>query len=232
MSNQFLMLVTNASQTGGESSFVGGLPRLPVDMAIPVCGFCGAVQSFFFQVAFPRGHAWAGLSVATFACTGCVDKDHLIPEMVSGRLRDAEPATSFLRDYQRNFRFVVFASETGVLRSDYAERVRFRPIELASNVLPGSSTLGLLGGSPVWLMEDEYPRSIGPGEEPIFLCQLFEGGRFELVPDAPRQMELAIDGSPARSPDDCYDLFLGNALYLFGAPARTTDAIYALTQTT
>ena len=37
-----------------QRSFVGGIPRLPSNIAIPKCSLCGEEQTFFFQIELPK----------------------------------------------------------------------------------------------------------------------------------------------------------------------------------
>lgn len=214
-------------QSGSEDSFVGGLPKLPKKVQLPVCSLCGAGQTFYMQVAFPDDHDWAGHSLAIFACTECADKKYLIPEMLTVRLKDAEPSSSYLASYQRNFRFLVFETKDAVVRDEYEERVLFKALAFPRNSI---NSIGLLGGSPVWLMGDESPKSSGMPGQAVFLFQLFLRSEFETVHGAPVQMDIGLEGTPEPSLYDYYELFIGNALYLFGPPTPVQDHVYALTQ--
>src|SRR5262249_21710049 len=69
-------------QVSDDTSFIGGIPRLPVGTPLPECLICGSELTFFFQVAFPAQHWWRGLSLAMFACTACADPSFLIPQTV------------------------------------------------------------------------------------------------------------------------------------------------------
>jgi hypothetical protein len=79
-------------------SFIGGKPCLPSDKTVPVCKLCGAEQTFFYQVAFPKGHIWENTSMAVFFCTSCVDENYLIPKMIDDVLLDANIKKGFLND--------------------------------------------------------------------------------------------------------------------------------------
>ena len=54
---------------GHSTSFIGGKPCLPPSVSLPVCKICGEPLTFFFQVAFPEGHMWAGKSLEFFFCS-------------------------------------------------------------------------------------------------------------------------------------------------------------------
>lgn len=219
-----------AGQDDGQLSFIGGLPRLPARIGVPDCRLCGQPQSFLMQVAFPEGHAWSGLSLAIFACTTCVDEDHLIPEMLTGPLPGADIPGDFLESYQKNFRFLVFETGAGAVRRDYAERVRHIPLTLTSADNPAAPG-NKVGGAPNWMLEDESPATRDGRDEMIFLMQIEEEFAFPLVEGAPPQIEMDyLAGTTAPSPERCYRLFIGNAIYLFGVRDRDGPLVYAITQ--
>lgn len=226
MSASYAMVPEDGVQDGRQDSFMGGRPKLAAGVEVPRCTLCGGSQTFFLQIAFPPDQAWAGHSIAVFACTTCAVENRLIPEMVSGRLAGADVSGAFLAAYQRNFRFLVFKTEAANLVAGYSERVRFRPVRLQ----PGAaSSSGQVGGSPHWLLEDETPGSLA-SSSPVFLLQLSSNVEYETVTGAPRQMEIGLDGTPEQSPDVFYRLFIGNTTYLFGPSKPTQDGVYAVTQ--
>ena len=221
------MILNDLRQTGLEDSFVGGKPKLPASMPIPQCSLCGADQTFFFQVAFPADHAWTERSLAVFACTSCADRNHLIPEMLPGALSGANIPATFLSMYQRNFRFEVFSTSAGRTAGDYEERIKFRGIRLERGNGP---SIGQVGGMPIWVLEDESPRTYDSTTRMSFLLQVSSGIEFETVQGAPPQMEVGLTGDPEPSPYDFYELFIGNTIYLFGTDSPTVHVVYALTQ--
>lgn len=219
----------SSPQNAEDRTFLGGRPCLPPDQEMPTCRLCGAEQTLFFQVEFPKDHPWPNTVVALFACTACADEDRLIPEMLSGELRGADVPEGFLEGYQRNFRFPVFAAGIAVPRQDYRERIAFRRFHLfraESSDITGSK----VGGQPSWLLDDETPAAYGGRAPMVFLLQLEPGLRFETVPGAPAQMDLALDGTPEPATRRHYELFLGNALYLFGTGDSERRLVYAITQ--
>jgi len=223
-----LMVLTEGAQTGTEECFIGGKPKLPPDSSVPQCVLCGADQTFLFQVAFPGEHVWTGLSLAVFLCTNCADENHLIPEMLPGVLAGADIPVNFLTNYQRNFHFLVFPTESGQFDTRYPERVKFSPIRLQRT---GSGLgMGLIGGTPAWVMEDESPRTYGSRVPMHFLLQIHAGLEFRMVQGAPPQMEVGLAGEPEPSPHDFYQLFIGNVVYFFGTETRTPPLVYAITQ--
>lgn len=196
---------------------------------MPRCDLCAAEQTFFFQVALPDDQVWPRSSVATFACTSCANENYLIPEMLTGRLRGGEIPEGFLTAYQRNFRFLVCDTAEATSRREYVERVRFQRLEVVRSddpAAPGNK----IGGVPNWLLEDETPSTYA-GKVPMsFLLQLEPGLRFETVESAPRQIELGLDAKPRPSSRLHYELFIGNALYLFGTDDPELRLIYAISQ--
>jgi hypothetical protein len=227
MSTAYSMLQEDAEQTGQEHCFVGGKPKLPPGSAVPRCKLCGAEQTFFFQVAFPDDHAWAGLTLAVFACTSCADENSLIPEMLAGALPGANIPKNFLEGYQKNFRFEVFQTTAGRIANDYHERIRFRRIRFGDG---NGSSLGQIGGTPTWVLEDESPYLYDSTTPMCFLLQVSRGINFETVDGAPRQMEIGLSGDQEPSPYDFYQLFIGNAVYMFGTKGPPLYLVYAITQ--
>lgn len=216
-------------QTPEVRSFIGGKPVLPLDVDIPRCCICGKEQSFFFQVAFPGGHPWAGLTVAAFMCTACSDETNLIPEMLKGPLLAVDIPADFLNSYQKNFRFVVFKSTMGEVKNDYLTKVCYKPLLLKP--LHRSNTPGdKVGGEPTWILDDETPGSYAGKYDMAFLMQLSPGKKFYIESSAPPQMELGLTGKPQPSPNNYYQLFNGNGLFMFGVCGYADPLVYALTQ--
>jgi hypothetical protein len=218
---------TRQSQDETDLSFIGGTPRLPGSLEIPLCTLCGASQTFFFQVTFPEGHVWGGLTMAVFACTSCANEDYFIPEMLQAPLHGVVIPEHFLETYQRNFRVLVFEGRDGVLRRDYGEKVKFRAWKLVP--APADAEGTKLGGRPTWYLDDETPASYGKVPM-VFLLQIPEEFRFEKVAGAPPQMKLDLAGRVKPSPLPFYSLFLRNNLYFFGTQTRTDPHVYILTQ--
>lgn len=229
MSSSWTININNNAeyQTKERSSFVGGKPALPKDTQIPRCKLCDSQQTFLFQIAFPDGHAWEGKSLAVFFCTSCADENHLIPEMLETDLHGADIPEGFLDSYQRNFRFIVFETANGVLCLDYEDRVRYKPIGLQPT--PTSSVeKNKVGGSPVWLLEDESPGSYAGSDGVCFLLQIAQDMKFDINDSAPPQMELGLMGDPEPASHRHYQFFNGNNVYLFGV--KDKPLVYAITQ--
>jgi hypothetical protein len=217
-----------SGQTDGFTSFVGGRPALPPDATLPHCGLCGAPQTFFFQVAFPAPHSWAGRSLAVFACTRCADDASLIPPMLEGALAGADIPEAFLDVVPANHRFLVFETARGRVRADYVPLVAFRSVSLRSSA--PDAVANKVGGRPTWLLGDEAPATYARRVAMTFLLQLLPGTRFDVEPGAPAQMTVGLDGRPTPTGEPYYELFIGNAVYLFGTATGAPPRVYALTQ--
>lgn len=113
-------------QNEKDLSFIGGLPRLPLNIELPKCSLCNEQQTFIFQISFPDEHIWSGLSMAVFACTSCAKEGYFIPEMLKGQLKDINIPKGFLEKYQCNFKTLVFKTEEATIRTDYREKVKFK----------------------------------------------------------------------------------------------------------
>lgn len=228
-----LVFSKETKQTGKEECFVGGKPKLPPELTIPLCTLCGKEQDFFLQIAFPEHHPWAGLTLAIFACTRCADSNYLIPEMLIGPLKGGNIPKNFLSKYQRNFRFEIFRTVECQLINNYKERVKFRALFLQNSGLSHTNTgvlFGVVGGSPQWILEDESPQFYDFSTPMCFLFQIYQGIQFETVSGALPQIELGLDGTPEPSRADYYHLFIGNAVYFFGTVNTTFKMVYAITQ--
>ena len=208
-----------------QVSFLGGKPRLPAGKEVPSCQLCGSQQTFFFQVAIPKG-GWAGSTLAVYQCTRCADEDHLIPEMLNSGFAEADIPQGFL-NHQPNFSFEVFPTDQGLIVSSYKETILFSEIQFVEGDSIGS--FGKLGGKPDWVLEDESPSTYAGSVKMVFLLEVAPKFQFKLVPNAEPQIELDIMGESSPSPFDYYQLFIGNALYFFGTGSGD-KAVYAITQ--
>ncbi|MBW8351616.1 hypothetical protein K0H71_19555 [Bacillus sp. IITD106] len=219
----------DTKQNEHDLSFIGGHPRIPESIEIPICQLCGVKQTFFFQMAFPQDHFWHDFSMAVFACTSCADEEYLIPEMLQDALPGINIPKDFLKTYQKNFKIIIFETKEGVIRKDYIEKVQFKRWNLkpTSEINLGQNKLG---GNPQWLLDDEAPATYANSIPMFFLMQLMEGMKFEIVEDAPPQIILNLRGQPEPSKHRYYELFLANYLYFFGTKDRSNPLVYILTQ--
>lgn len=210
----------------GQRSYIGGKPKLPQGSIVPKCELCSSTQTFMFQLSVSE-EAWSGETVAAFSCTHCADEGYLIPAMLDGVLRGADIPVEFLREYQKNFRFLTFPTDDGVLMTDYEASVEFRALDHATSPNPGC--FGKIGGDAMWITEDESPATYAGSIPMVFVAEIYPGWRFTTYSGAEPQIELDIRGNPTPSPFDYYQLFLGNALFLFG-PSTGEKLVYAITQ--
>lgn len=226
------------SQSPDVRSFVGGRPALPPSVPLPDCGLCGARQSFFFQVAFPEDHAWAGVSLAVFQCTSCRDRDFLVPlinqDLIPSMKGSLEPGQDIpdgaLDLCQINCRFLTFPTEQGVLRDDYDERVRYRPIELVRREWPDLRTSrSKVGGRPGWIVRDASP-GLYLGRPMHFLMQIRQYAEYPILPTAPLPYHPDRDDPRVRAVLTEYDLFVGCQLYFFGNHVDGRYHVYMVTQ--
>ena len=227
--NIYLKSSHNNQELDKSSSFIGGKPLLPNNIVVPECKLCGQEQTFFLQIAFPESHKWFEQSLAIFSCTSCADENYLIPEMLSIELYNANIPSGFLESYQRNFSLLVFDTNTCVIKQGYVEKIKYKPAYLSFND-EQDILLGKMNNTPNWLIEDESPNKYDDKYEFNFLFQLNSGLEFNLVDNAPRQIEIDIMGMPSDSPYKYYQLFIGNELYLFGVEDYKQLLVYAITQ--
>lgn len=213
---------------GSSTSFIGGKPCIPPSVPLPVCKICGEPLTFFFQVAFPEGHMWAGKSLAFFFCSADYhkhkDKEQL-PCPVHADTKDNFdiPAGELNPEsYQKMFRAIVFDTSEGVLREDYQERVAYQEIEWESRKAKDKKTPILLGGEPIWTGIKKYgkerPASYG-GKPMGLILQVAENFNFDKLPDAPPEMEEDFMGDErfVARVEPNYTLFYEfNRVYLWG----------------
>ncbi len=120
---------------------------------------------------------------------------------------------------------LVFPSSAGTRRRDFEASIAPSRLGLAG---PSQGSIGICGGEPEWVLEDESPAQVA-GEESVFLFQLYPDLDLPTLPGAPPQMEVGLDGVPAPSPESRYELFIGNSIYAFG-PREPSHLVYLLTQ--
>ena len=213
--------VTAPAPADGPLSYLGGRPFLARDAGIPTCAVCSAPMCFFFQVALPAGHPWREKILAMFHCVSCCSDGTLIPKMLTVPLKGADlPSGSLARD-QTNFRIVVSDVATVSYRGDYDPPIQYSPISPAA---------WRVGAEPQWLLDDETPGSYESFAEPVFLFQVPGGMAFPRRPGAPPQKTLDLRGHVVDSELPHYELFLGNAIYLFGFGTPASERIVVLTQ--
>jgi hypothetical protein len=232
----YLLAITDYKdvQHPDDTCFIGGHPRLPAEVELPACELCGALQTFYFQVAFPPDHIWGGYSLAVFACIACHSNWHSVPAMLSGRKKPLNIPTDFFEDYQRNFRFCVFPTERGQVRHDYEPRVSFYrwrllPMEHDFGADDEDRDSNKVGGQPGWMQFDGAPTTYNGSTPMHFLMQIEEDFEFEIVIGAPPQ-KMEKPGYDEWFFLDYYLLFLGNASYFYGIPKPDERLIYVVVQ--
>lgn len=220
---------------GSSTSFIGGKPCLPPSIPLPVCKICGEPLTFFFQVAFPEGHIWAGKSLALFFCSATYhkhdDKQKLPRPVHADTKNDFDIPSGELapNSYQTMFRAIVFDTADGVLREDYQERVAYQEIEWKSRRAKDKKTHIVLGGEPIWMKYGkERPASYG-GKPMGLILQVAENFNFDKLPDAPSEMERSHMGNlryKARKEPN-YTLFYEfNRIYLWGPEDPSDPVVY------
>ena len=218
----------SAVQSADDRSFIGGRPRIPRGIPLPDCARCGERLTFFWQLAFPPGHAWQGRQLALFACTTSYHDADVIPEMLEGELRGADVPPAMIDRYQTNFRLIVSPVDDGALRDDYEPRVAFRRWRLVPSSDPAEPR-SKVGGEPAWILDDESPRTFDGTIDALFLLQLEEELRYDRLPAAPPQMIPTLFDGVQPSHEPSYTLFAGNGLYFFGS-ATGRPLVYVLPQ--
>lgn len=220
-------IVDGKEQSLEISSFIGGKPKIPIDITIPRCSLCNNELTFLFQVDFPLGHDWYGKSLAVFFCTATFHNQYCIPMFPKvSDLCGANITSEFLKRYSRNFRTIVFDSEKGVVRGDYEEKVKFKTFQIRSKNEIDNEAPFSLGGTPIWIMGvDETPSSID-GKELTLLMQIKEDYWFDITPSAPPQATIM---NRYRS-DGKYELFAADRIYFWGVKDMSTPLIYISVQ--
>ena len=143
---------------------------------------------------------------------------------------DEKLPENFLKEYQENFRFLVFETVLGKITHNYSEKIKYKPLHLRLVDDPYASGSKKIGGVPNWLLEDETPRNYAGKYDLCFLLQLESGTQFDILESAPPQMELGLKGNPEPSPNRSYQMFNGNQIFWFGVQDRKNPLVYVLTQ--
>lgn len=232
MNSYTIKVSKGGEQNGSESLYVGGLPRLPKHVEIPVCRICGQQLTFFFYVSFPDWHTWSGRALSMFACTVNDHPGHEIPRIFTpkdaGALNEATLPPWYLEQYQSNFRIITFDSDDAELRTDYESKVAFRNCDLKPSKRRIASECRI-ADEPVWIGAEESPSAYG-SEGMCFLFQLKTGCVFDIVDTAPLQARRSIHPSlPSFRRERNYTLFVQNALYYFGNTI-SRDSVYIISQ--
>lgn len=222
---------------GSSTSFIGGKPCLPPSIPLPVCKICGEPLTFFFQVAFPEGHIWAGKSLALFFCSSY--QKHESGAWLPPEIHPAEMDLFAIPDgeldakaYQTLFRAIVFDTSDGIPREDYQEWVAYQEIIWKPSRKKARSVPIILGGEPIWIGHRNYPKrrpASYRGKPMDLILQIAENFNFEKLPDAPPEMNKCyLQNRPfeARTQPD-YTLFCEfNRIYLWGPEDPSDPVVY------
>ena len=206
-------------QDGSEMSHVGGHPKLPSDLALPVDPQTGDGMTFFFSIDLSFQPSWTGKVLSVFAVTSRFSEDDCIPELFTTASPGYDVPAGALTTYQRLFRIFVTDGRNGVLRDDYRPRVRYNTLRQGPDLPSGAVRFGERDILPRWILDEESPGSYGGKERFSFLFQTEQGYRYKTRPDAPRQIvpdyTAAASGGLTESLVDLYDLWVTNACYFF-----------------
>lgn len=220
-------ILTKREQKDDSSSFIGGKPCIPMDIPLPICKICGEPLTFFFQIAFPKEHMWAGKSLAFFYCIRAYDK-HNSKEKFPPMLIGGDPivADGVLEpdSYQTLFRAVYFDTEKGVVREDYEERVAYQRIDWIKIKKKDPSVPLALAGEPVWMGYGNERPKIYEEKKLQLVLQVAERFRFDKNPDAPSQMDefscLGQENCYPRKENNYTFFFDHNRVYLWATEDR------------
>lgn len=222
--------LSGRQQTKEDESFIGGKPKLPPDMPLPVCRLCGKEMAFFFQVAFPQGHKWEGRSMAVFYCVEEWHHQYCIPELPhSPSLDKADVTADFLAQYQRNFQTLVFDTGKAVPVDGYREKIAFQSLAITQEDKTDGRWDMVMGGRPVWIMgRREKPASVAGDRKPVLLLQVREDFKFPILPHAPREADPFF---PTKvSPFSWYSLFARDRIYFWGGQSQEKEWVYISVQ--
>jgi hypothetical protein len=217
----------DTEQTDADVARIGGFPNLPPDLELPICKRCGARMTFFFQIAFPQKHPWAGRIMAVFACTSSPDRDHIDPPIAPDRRHLPD---HFLDEYEQSFALMNFESQPTVMRREYIPVLKFERLELKP-LRSLTAQVTRVGGKPNWRIGNDFPGQY-MGSRFDFLMQIWGSGlefEFTKLDDAPPQAQVPWFGDPYRL-DGKYALLGGPPLYFFGTTDLESPRVYVLNQ--
>ncbi|HBV81214.1 MAG TPA: hypothetical protein DEB74_00145 [Lachnospiraceae bacterium] len=219
-------ILTSIEQKDDDSdSFIGGKPCIPADILLPTCKVCGEPLTFFFQVAFPKGHMWEGKSLAFFFCTSTYYKhdahEWFPPILLANDGEDVSFKELESNSYQTLFKVYFFDTKNGVLREDYHEKVMYHRIDWKPGRRRDKKIPIILAGEPIWMdsFQRERPKSCG-GKNMELILQVADYFNFEKYPDAPPEMKksyIANKNSFQPRKENNYTLFCDfNRVFLWG----------------
>lgn len=230
--------ILQKNEQNESTSFIGGKPRIPQSVTLPVCKICGAPLTFFFQAAFPAGHIWSGKSLAFFYCSSAYhkhrDKEQFPPSVrASGKNNFLIPPGAIEpQRYQTLFRAIVFDTSDGVLREDYPEKVAYQEIHWKASKKKDKQVPIILGGEPIWCKQGKEAPASYDGKPMNLLLQIAENFNFDKLPSAsPEMQEDFRTGKFIPRAEPNYTLFYDfNRIYLWGTTDPEDPAIYLSVQ--
>jgi hypothetical protein len=198
-----LIEITSVPAVAGDRNTVGGWPILEPRQPWPVCG-CGTRMVHFFQIDMPVP---GGEHLLAFQCPehneACFGPGQ---RQLPHRFWDTPPPPNELA----HWRFL--RQRSGVPADSPDPYLQPRRLVLRQ----ASDRWGFrVGGAPAWIQGPERYRC-ACGSALVFLAQLPENFGF------PKRAEAAEQ--PDSFSGDEYCMFLGNAVYLLGCPARCDPA--------
>ncbi len=214
----YSVLTSMEQKQDNSDSFIGGKPRISANIPLPVCKVCGEPLTFFFQLAFPKGHIWEGKSLAFFFCTSTYYKhdaqEWFPPRLLANDKADVPIEALDSDSYQTLFRVYFFDTKEGVLRQDYHEKVMYQRIDWKAGRRRDKKVPIILAGEPIWMdsFQRECPKSCG-GKNLELVLQIADYFNFEKYPDAPPEIRRSFQ--PRK--ENNYTLFCDfNRIFLWG----------------
>lgn len=220
-----------------STSYIGGKPCIPKEVPLPTCKVCGEPLTFFFQIAFPRGHMWEGKSLAFFYCTCAYhkhdDKRMFPPAIQTGAkndLFDIPDGALSPESYQTLFRVIFFDTTDGVLREDYEEKVAYQRIDWKTSRKKDKKTPIIIGGEAIWSANygKERPAAY-EGKAMELVLQVADYFNFEKLDDAPPEMEETYQKDNPFRPrkENNYTFFFDfNRVYLWGTAEKENPSFW------
>lgn len=232
--NIFLTHKNKVEKQNKNYSYVGGKPMLPSNISIPITKETNAPMTFFFQITFPKQHPWEGFTLSIFSTTDFVDSDEefLIPTMLEDELYQVIIPKNFLINYQKYFKVFIFKTDDASIVEDYKEIIQFNSIEFKEIKSKEDVLFGSIKNDPVWVLDDESPKSYNNTVPMQFLFQTKLDYTFKRKSkDTLRQTILdPITEKLGYSWEENYELFLANETYYFGTKGKE-KMVYIITQT-
>ena len=221
-----------APQETGHFSYIGGKPMLPENLKGPIFAKDDVPMTFFFQICFPKEHVWFDKIVSVFSTTTYCDAETYIPKLPPS-LANHILEDAFFENYETFFRFFVFDKSEVCLNEYYQEKLVYRKLRFTEKGDSNDIVFGQINSSPIWLLENEGPKSYEGSEDKInFLFQTNCDYQYLKIAGAPNQTveDYTTDNGMVESETDEYQLFASNELYFFGIERSLSPQIYVVPQ--